>query len=39
MAFLEIDGVHKRFRENEVLRGVDLDVDEHDVWLEVSELQ
>ncbi len=31
MAFLEIDGVHKRFRENEVLRGVDLDVDEHDV--------
>jgi polar amino acid transport system ATP-binding protein len=31
VAFLEIDGVHKRFRENEVLRGVDLDVDEHDV--------
>ncbi|MGH9234716.1 MAG: amino acid ABC transporter ATP-binding protein [Acidimicrobiales bacterium] len=31
MAFLEIDGVHKRFRENDVLRGVDLDVDEHDV--------
>jgi polar amino acid transport system ATP-binding protein len=31
VAFLEIDGVHKRFRQNEVLRGVDLDVDEHDV--------
>jgi polar amino acid transport system ATP-binding protein len=31
VAFLEIDGVHKRFRENEVLRGVHLDVDEHDV--------
>src|SRR4029450_5987684 len=29
MSFLEIDGVHKRFRENEVLRGVDLRVDEH----------
>jgi polar amino acid transport system ATP-binding protein len=31
VAFLEIDGVHKRFRANEVLRGVDLNVDEHDV--------
>src|SRR4029453_567363 len=29
--FLEIDGVHKRFRQNHVLRGVDLDVGEHDV--------
>ena len=31
MAFLELEGVHKRFGENEVLRGVDLDVDEHEV--------
>jgi polar amino acid transport system ATP-binding protein len=31
VAFLEIEGVHKRFRENHVLRGVDLHVDEHDV--------
>ena len=31
MAFLELDGVHKRFGGNPVLRGVDLSVDEHDV--------
>jgi len=31
VAFLELEGVHKRFGENEVLRGVDLDVDEHEV--------
>jgi polar amino acid transport system ATP-binding protein len=31
VAFLEIEGVHKRFGENHVLRGVDLHVDEHDV--------
>jgi polar amino acid transport system ATP-binding protein len=31
VAFLEIEGVHMRFGENHVLRGVDLDVDEHDV--------
>ena len=31
MAFLEIEGVHKRFGANQVLRGVDLHVDEHDV--------
>ncbi len=31
MSFLDIDGVHKRFGENEVLRGVDLHVDEHQV--------
>ena len=31
MAFLEVDGVHKRFGSNEVLRGVDLDVDTHQV--------
>jgi polar amino acid transport system ATP-binding protein len=31
MAFLEIDGVHKLFGTNHVLRGVDLHVDEHDV--------
>jgi polar amino acid transport system ATP-binding protein len=31
MAFLEIEGVHKRFGANEVLRGVNLEVDEHDV--------
>jgi polar amino acid transport system ATP-binding protein len=31
VAFLEIDGVHKRFGANHVLRGVDLSVDEHDV--------
>jgi polar amino acid transport system ATP-binding protein len=30
-AFLEIDGVHKRFGANEVLRGVDLYVNEHQV--------
>jgi polar amino acid transport system ATP-binding protein len=30
-AFLEIDGVHKRFGDNEVLRGVDLAVSEHQV--------
>ena len=31
MAFLELDGVHKQFGANHVLRGVDLHVDEHDV--------
>ena len=31
MAFLELDGVHKRFAANHVLRGVDLHVDQHDV--------
>jgi polar amino acid transport system ATP-binding protein len=31
VAFLELDGVYKRFGENPVLRGVDLSVDEHDV--------
>jgi len=31
VAFLEIEGVHKRFGANHVLRGVDLHVDEHDV--------
>ena len=31
MAFLEIDGVHKRFGANHVLRGVDLEVDQHEV--------
>jgi len=31
MAFLEIEGVHKRFGANEVLKGVDLHVDEHEV--------
>jgi polar amino acid transport system ATP-binding protein len=31
VAFLELDGVHKRFGTNHVLRGVDLSVDEHDV--------
>jgi polar amino acid transport system ATP-binding protein len=31
MAFLELEGVHKRFAANHVLRGVDLHVDEHDV--------
>ena len=31
MAFLEITGVRKRFGDNEVLRGVDLLVDEHQV--------
>ena len=31
MAFLEIEGVHKRFGANRVLTGVDLQVDEHDV--------
>jgi polar amino acid transport system ATP-binding protein len=31
MAFLEIEGVHKLFGANHVLRGVDLHVDEHDV--------
>ena len=30
-AFLELDDVHKRFGDNEVLRGVDLSVDEHQV--------
>jgi polar amino acid transport system ATP-binding protein len=31
MAFLEIEGVHKHFGANHVLRGVDLHVDEHEV--------
>jgi polar amino acid transport system ATP-binding protein len=31
VAFLELEGVHKHFGANHVLRGVDLDVDEHDV--------
>jgi polar amino acid transport system ATP-binding protein len=29
--FLELRGVQKRFGDNEVLRGIDLDVDEHQV--------
>jgi polar amino acid transport system ATP-binding protein len=31
VSFLDVDGVHKRFGDNEVLRGVDLHVDEHQV--------
>jgi polar amino acid transport system ATP-binding protein len=31
MAFLEITGVHKRFGDNHVLRGIDLQVEEHQV--------
>ena len=31
MAFLELEGVHKRFGANDVLSGVDLQVDEHEV--------
>ena len=31
MPFLEVDAVHKRFGTNEVLRGVDLEVDTHEV--------
>ena len=31
MSFLDVDSVHKRFGANEVLRGVDLHVDEHQV--------
>ena len=31
MAFLEVDDVYKRFGHNEVLRGVNLDVDTHEV--------
>jgi polar amino acid transport system ATP-binding protein len=31
MGYLEINGVHKHFGENHVLRGVDLEVEEHDV--------
>ena len=31
MAYLEVDGVHKRFGTNEVLRGVSVDVDTHEV--------
>jgi polar amino acid transport system ATP-binding protein len=31
VAYLEVDGVHKRFGLNEVLRGVDLVVDTHEV--------
>ena len=31
MAFLELEGVHKWFGSNHVLRGVDLEVAEHDV--------
>jgi polar amino acid transport system ATP-binding protein len=30
-SFLDVEGVHKRFGSNEVLRGVDLHVDEHQV--------
>ncbi len=30
-AFLELRGVHKQFGDNQVLRGVDLQVDEHQV--------
>ena len=30
-AFIEMRGVHKSFGDNEVLRGVDLSVDEHQV--------
>ena len=30
-AFIELDDVHKCFGDNEVLRGVDLEVDEHQV--------
>jgi polar amino acid transport system ATP-binding protein len=29
--YLEVDGVHKRFGHNAVLRGIDLDVDTHEV--------
>ncbi len=31
MSFLEIDGVHKWFGDNHVLRGIDLSVEEHQV--------
>jgi polar amino acid transport system ATP-binding protein len=31
MAFLEMHGVHKRFGDNAVLRGIDLKVEEHQV--------
>src|SRR4029453_3233822 len=31
MAFLELEGVHKRFGVNPVVSGGDLQVDEHDV--------
>ncbi len=31
MAMLDIEGVRKRFGSNEVLRGIDLQVEEHDV--------
>jgi polar amino acid transport system ATP-binding protein len=31
MAFLEVDGVHKSFGSNDVLRGLDLDVEPHEV--------
>src|SRR5262245_7709688 len=31
MSFLEITGVHKRFGDNHVLRGIDLQVEEHQV--------
>ncbi len=31
MSFLELRGVHKRFGENHVLRGIDLSVEEHQV--------
>jgi polar amino acid transport system ATP-binding protein len=31
MAFIEINGVHKKFGANHVLRGVDLNVNEHQV--------
>ena len=31
MSFLELENVHKSFGHNEVLRGIDLDVEEHQV--------
>jgi polar amino acid transport system ATP-binding protein len=31
MSFIQINGVHKRFGENHVLRGIDLTVEEHEV--------
>src|SRR5262245_24580403 len=31
MSFLELDDVHKRFGNNEVLRGVDLAIEQHQV--------
>jgi polar amino acid transport system ATP-binding protein len=31
MSFVELEGVHKSFGRNEVLRGIDLAVEEHEV--------